>query len=220
MIGARILTCNMEKSKLISIWYLVGGILAVVALLAGLYAGNLQQNPPLPELKSATVYPADFRPIKAFELHNQLEQSFTLENLKNQWSLMFFGFTHCPDVCPNTLYTLKQIHTQLAQRSEPIQVIMVSVDPERDQTDKLKDYVTYFDPSFIGITGNDTEIKALSSSLGVFYQLPEDREGNYLVEHSAGIFLINPQAQPHALFSAPHQAQQISQDIVSLLDHY
>ena len=210
----------MANSKHTSIWLIVGSILALTALLAGLYFGGAFK-PPLTNLQSATLYPADFRPIANFQLQTQSQQSFTLADLEDKWSLLFFGFTNCPDICPNTLHILKQVSAQLQTSSKQLQIIMVSVDPVRDHPQRLQEYLAYFDPTFIGLSGDDTQLTLLTRSLGVFYSQPEKTEqDNYLVEHSAGIFLVNPSGKPQALFSTPHDATQISHDVSAILSYF
>lgn len=209
---------------------LVAGVL-VAALLAGVYVGSLsnrdQQNTEL-SLLAGTLYPADFRALPEFELSDQRGQTFTVEQLTGSWSLIFFGFTHCPDICPLTLTTFKQIKTKLLERlpayGKNLNFILVSVDPERDTPERLKEYIDFFDSEFIGLTDtskNGMQLSSFASGLGAYYAKQDGGTGEgYLVDHSAGIFLINPQARTHTLFSAPHRADDVARDILTIIDNY
>lgn len=205
---------------------LIACVLGAAALLAGLYL-RATGNQAHPSLVSATLYPPDFRALANFELSDQRGQTFTNERLAGSWSLMFFGYTYCPDVCPLTLTTFKQIQAKLAGRlpgDTDLNFIFVSVDPERDTPGRLKEYMDFFDPSFIGLTDTSprhVQITSLTRSLGVFYSKQESGTNEaYLVDHSAGIFLINPQARAHALFSTPHRAADIARDILAIVTSY
>ena len=195
--------------------------LGITALLAGLFLFQTTRPDP-PQLLSATLYPSDFRPLAHFELTDQTGQLFSKNQLRGKWSVLFFGYTYCPDVCPMTLTMMNQINHKLEQRATSIQTIFVSVDPDRDTSVRLQDYLTFFNPKFIGLTDttpDHNEIKKLTTSLGVFYSRPDSQQSkNYLVDHSAGIFLINPDARAHALFSAPHHAETIAQDIFNIIN--
>lgn len=209
---------------------LIACALGAAALLAGVYFGALNtqdQDEAHTSLVSGTLYPPDFRTLADFELSDQRGQTFTQEQLTGAWSLMFFGYTYCPDVCPLTLTTFKQIKAELAGRipgEASTKFILVSVDPERDSPNRLREYIDFFDPEFIGLTDTSSQqiqLTSLTRSLGAFYGAQNSgAEEAYLVDHSAGIFLINPQARAHALFSAPHRAADIARDILTIIDSY
>jgi protein SCO1 len=128
--------------------------------------------------------------------------------------LLFFGFTNCPDVCPATLGVLAQIERQLQDLPEPSrpQVALVSVDPQRDTPAQLKSYVKFFSPSFVGLTGSQQDLDAFTRAMGVPVAIQRLENGAYTVDHSAAIFLIDPQGAMHALFSTPHDPTKIAQD--------
>jgi protein SCO1/2 len=208
-------------SKQRSLFMLISGALAITALYAGLYLGGAFK--PLPELTTATLYPDDFRKLEDFALSDQHGQTYTLDDLRGHWSLMFFGYSYCPDICPSTLYLLTQTDTLLGAENTayPVEIIFVSVDPDRDTTDRLKEYVGYFNPEFTGLSGAQEQIDKLVNSLGVYYRKQESGDGHtYLVDHSAGLFLINPAGKPQALFSAPHVPEQLAHDILQITKYY
>ena len=191
----------------------------IIALLAGFFLS--QAVPPgTPQLQTATLFPEDFRPLADFELSDHSGQTFNRHQFEGKWSLVFFGYTFCPDICPMTLSILNEVEKNLQR--DNVQTILVSVDPTRDTPDRLHDYLAFFNPEFIGLTdttAEHSEIKKLAGSLGVFYSEPSDsEEENYLVDHSAGIFLINPRSRVHALFSAPHHADIIARDIEAIIN--
>lgn len=135
---------------------------------------------------------------------------FTAADLKSQWTLIFFGYTHCPDICPTTMSTLAQAKKKSTQNFPG--VIFVSVDPERDKPEMLAEYVQYFDPSFRGVTGDAKLVEAFALQMGsIFVQVPStsgDAE-NYLVDHSSSISVLNPDGNLVAFISAPHTAENI-----------
>ncbi len=140
-------------------------------------------------------------------------QSFTLERLRGKWTLLFFGYTYCPDICPTALATLSAVFRKLDQHPDVIedtQVVFVSVDPGRDRPERLAEYVAYFDERFSAATGEVQEIDNLARQIGAGYQIePADSSGNYLVSHTGSIFLVDPRANLVAAFSFPHDVETI-----------
>lgn len=163
------------------------------------------------------------RVIADFALLDDAGQPFALEDLQGQWSLLFFGFTHCPDICPSTLYDLQLVNETLGQQPPgalaPHQVLFVSIDPERDSPEKIGPYVRYFDPSFIGVTGPHKQLAPLTLQMGIAYRIEEHAAGDlqYTVDHSAGILVTNPDGRLHGVFPAPHDAHKIAADLLELL---
>ncbi|MFQ5643036.1 MAG: SCO family protein [Thiogranum sp.] len=153
------------------------------------------------------------RPLHNFELTDQYRQPFDLERLKNKWSLVFFGYTYCPDICPTTLSTLTGVVKRLQgdpQGLSNIQVVFVSVDPRRDTPDVLESYLKYFNDAFLGVTGTQQEIDGLTRQFGAGYMVePETASGEYLVNHTSSIFLVDPHGQLLAAFSSPHDPDTI-----------
>jgi len=150
--------------------------------------------------------------LRQFATIDQAGEVFGLEQLRGKWSFLFFGYTHCPDICPLTLAVLNQVHEQLQQTPglDNFQVVFISVDPERDQAPQLAEYVGYFNQAFIGLSGTPAQVQSLAAQIGVMYMLGEKTSAtDYLVDHSASVFLIDPQGRFIAIFSAPHQAETI-----------
>jgi protein SCO1/2 len=190
-------------------------IVAIVAATAGvLLARSAFDDARLPQaaMTAGTLLEPP-RPLPTLTLVDQAEQPFTLERLRNRWTLLFFGFTNCPDVCPATMGVMKQIEASLQDlpAARRPQIVLVSVDPERDTPQQLASYVKFFSPSFTGVTGTQDAIGAFTRAMGVPVAISK-RDGNYSVDHSAAMFLIDPGANLRALFSTPHEPAKIGAD--------
>jgi protein SCO1/2 len=150
--------------------------------------------------------------VPDFKLTDQQKQPFNVQRLKGAWTFIFFGYTHCPDVCPTTLTELDDAagalkDLQTAQRK--IQYVFVSVDPERDTPELLADYINYFDAKFIAATGPVQDLKQLTEPLGIKFEREVRAGTEYQVGHSSAMLLIDPQARYYARFLAPHYSEEI-----------
>lgn len=144
------------------------------------------------------------RDIGLFELLDHTGARFTDKELIGQWTLIVFGFTHCPDICPTTLSELAELKRQLSGTdSEATAVIMVSVDPARDTPARLAEYVPYFHSEFVGITGEFPSILSVAQRLNAPFRKVTEPDGAYQMEHSANVMLINPRGDLHGFFRAP-----------------
>ncbi len=166
----------------------------------------------------ATVLPAG-RVVPDVQLLDENAQAFSFTGLENNWRLLFFGFTHCPDICPGTLAFLATVNKALvAEQRKPIEMIFVSVDPQRDTPEKIRAYVQYFDADMRGVTGDMAALQKLTSGLYLPFAISEpDERGNYNVDHSGSLVLVNPQNQVRAYFSAPHQLEPVLKDLRKLI---
>ena len=193
--------------------------LALAALALGLAGGYWwqQRATPVLKLQRATLVTGSSQPLQDFRLQDQDRHAFTRERFKGRWSLLFFGYTHCPDVCPLTLAEAKGFYSRL--KSTPYQadtqVVFVSVDPTRDTPEVLKRYVSHFDPAFIGVTGPRAQLDQLTRPLGIYYAYQGDGD-NYAVDHSAVMVLIGPHEKLRATFSPPHAAAVLSSDYIAI----
>ena len=150
------------------------------------------------------------RSLMPFTVTDHLGRPFGLDQLSGKWSFLFFGFTHCPDVCPITLTVLKDFYGKLVNENAAgdVQVIFVTVDPARDTREQVANYIRYFNEKFIGLTGTDEQIAALAQQIGVIFYKADNNE-DYAVDHSASVFLISPAGKWVGLFSAPHNAEDM-----------
>jgi protein SCO1/2 len=171
----------------------VGGIVA--AVVGALFFQQISKLPP-PE---HALYYQQPRDVKPFELIDHNGQSFKNEQLHDKWSLVFFGYTSCPDVCPTTLQNLGFIYEDLKAIAENSQVILVSVDPQRDTQEKLSQYIAYFNREFIALTAGHDVLFPFSRNMGLMYAISGEGEG-YMVDHSASLVLINPEGKITAIF--------------------
>ena len=178
--------------------YLVIGLIAAVF---GVIFFKSLSHSPQPEY---ALYYQEPREIKAFQLTKHTGQNFSKAQLKDKWSLVFFGYTSCPDVCPTTLQNLGFIYDELKASASNTQVLLVSVDPNRDSTEKLSQYIAYFNKEFIALRAEHDVLFPFARNLGLMYAISDEGE-NYLVDHSASIVLINPDGKIAAIFK-PEQA--------------
>ncbi|WP_116812248.1 SCO family protein [Steroidobacter cummioxidans] len=206
----------MSRAKSIGLAALV----AIVAIAAGMLLSRaLLDRSGGPTLARATLLePA--RPLPPMAFIDQQGQPFGLEQLRGHWSILFFGFTSCPDVCPMTLALLAQVEKKLADlpAEQRPHIVLVSVDPKRDTPERLAQYVKSFSPTFTGITGDAVQEFALK--MGVPVAISEQPGGNYTVDHSAAIFVVDPSGALRALSSTPHEVPIIAEDYRSLVAAY
>ena len=157
--------------------------------------------------------------LRPFQLVDHDRQTVDLERLRGRWSLMFFGFTHCPDVCPTALAALASAQEELRESTlygANGQVIFVSVDPERDSPAALGQYVRHFSEDFVGATAPEADLKALTAALGVLFMKVAQGDGEYSVDHSAGIFFVSPDLRLVSVLMPPQNAADIVRRFVAV----
>jgi len=165
------------------------------------------------------LYYQQTRVVKPFQLTDQNGIAFTNEQLKKQWSFVFFGYTSCPDVCPTTLQSLNFIYDELSAVANT-QVLLVTVDPKRDTQQKLAQYIQYFNKDFIALRGEHDMLFPFARNMGLMYSI-SDNEKDYLVDHSASIVLINPQGNIAAIFKPEQEVGEVpAVDSEKLLSDY
>jgi protein SCO1/2 len=195
------------------------GLILVASLSAafGLWGGaRFLVSPEPATLQASVMYPAP-RPLPAFHLTRADNTSLTLADWQGHWTVAFFGYTHCPDVCPTTLATFKQVWKQLDPAvAANVRFDFISVDPVRDTPEQLARYVGYFNPGFIAATGDDDALMALTQALGLVYSRAKSEGGDYTVDHSASAVIIDPQGRQAGLFRPPFDASRIAADLSTL----
>ena len=170
-------------------------------------------------LKSSLVLPSNFRQMPEFTLSDVDGEPLTETLFEGRWSLIFFGFTSCPDVCPTTLSVVKGVVEQLDEEgAQPPQVVFVTVDPARDTASRMKEYVAYFNKDFVGVTGEQTALHALTKELGivVVFTANDENPEAYTVDHTASLLLIDPERRIRAKLNAPHEIETIVADYLEL----
>ncbi len=169
--------------------------------------GPAASNLTVPAGLNLVVLPAP-RDLPPFRLHRHDGSPFTPETLRGHWNILFFGYTHCPDVCPLALQNLQYAWQQLQPAADDPgrpRVWFVSVDPDRDSLELLGQYVTYFHPDFNGVTGPADQIDILTRALGILYGFEDKAPGqnDYAVNHSSQIVFVDPQGRMRAVLSPP-----------------
>ncbi len=194
------------------------GVVALVTLALGVYLAITISPPdsmrkPLSEQTEHMSWYPQARALHDFTLTDHNKQTMTLENLKGKWTLAFVGYTFCPDICPVTLAEINKIYPELEQsnKSVPLQVWFLSVDPKRDTSERLNEYINYFNADFIASTGPHDQLFPLVRSMGMMYAMSDDiTNPNYLVDHSASIVVINPDGNVVGRFKPKQQPGELS----------
>lgn len=197
-------------------------ILIFISVVLGLFYNKLSSPRVLSptDLKANGAYLfSPPRALKDFNLTHHSQQPFTLENLQGQWSLIFMGFTSCPHICPTTLATLNQTYKMLEKDiAEQTQVVMVSVDPERDSAEKMAEYMGHFNAAFHGARADQAETSRFARQIAAAYQrLPSDDSGHYEVDHSGYIFVVNPKGHLHGFLKPPFDTNRLKLTFQSMV---
>ena len=172
---------DLAKKKLILLSSIIISFI-IILVLTFLFAEYLSR-------KNAPEKLSDI--INKVNLIDHNGQPFKSATLKNKPSLLFFGFTNCPEICPTTLADLSEITKKITLNDDSINIIFVTLDPKRDNKEHLKDYIEYFDGNIIGVTGNKIEIKEFADNWGVFYETIKTTDNNYTLNHTATVFMID-----------------------------
>lgn len=209
----------MLSNKTLIITGIMLGLMLVGAAL-GIYSSRYYPRSPSAEAIPGLLWPNP-KQLVEFNTTDHRSSSFGLSNLKGEWSLLFFGYTYCPDVCPVTLTVLAQIQESLQKSITPaIRTVFVTVDPERDTSARLAEYIDYFHKDFIALGGTRAQINSLTSQIGIAWShAPAVADGSYLVNHSSAVFLLDPNARLVGIFSAPHDPDTLMAGIVRITDY-
>lgn len=162
------------------------------------------------------------RSVNAFDLEQYQQPSFTNKSLSGKWTMMFFGFSDCPQLCPTTMATLNKVYTQLQEQhaKQLPQVVLVSVDPEQDTAKRISEYAKGFNPNFIGVRAEKDKIDALTRELGIAYfkikNQDQKSDKSYSINHSGTIILFNPEGKLAGFFSVPHEVNSIANEFVKV----
>jgi len=189
---------------------ILGGLFLLVMLITYILV-----KPPAPPPELEGVLRSEYSLLMPFELTDHNGDLFTEQNFQKKWSFVFYGYISCPDICPATLYVLNSVQSlqqdQAGDAPINMQVVFISVDPERDTPERLADYMAYFNPKFIGATADKAEIDSLTRQFGAGYIIePETSPGQYPVAHTSAVFLVDPLGRLVASFSQPHYPTTIN----------
>jgi protein SCO1/2 len=205
----------MHRSR--SRWLLAS--VALAALAAAAWVNWAAREVPTPSASAFTLL-QDPPSLGAVALQDHLGQPFTLERLRGSWSLLFFGYTSCPDICPTTLVELARLRRSIAASgggTQGVQFVFVSVDPDRDSTEVLARYVQHFDPSLLGVSGSPEQLTQFAAQLGATFAI-ERQAGNpnYPVYHTSAVFLVDPLARFRAILRPPFAADAVAAEFAAL----
>ena len=192
--------------------------LALVAMVLGVFVYSVTRTHTLSEaeLRDLGVFILpEPREIAPFELTTADGTAFSLEDLRGHWSFLFFGFTNCPDICPTTLAVMAQAQRQL-DSNESFHGVLVSVDPQRDHGSVLANYVAAFSPTFTGVTGDRQQIAEFARQVNVAFVKVPVADGDYTVDHSAQIVIVNPDGQYQGFIKMPHVAETVAQTFLAM----
>ncbi|NOX50103.1 MAG: SCO family protein [Gammaproteobacteria bacterium] len=194
----------------------VGLCVVFITLVVGMFVYSVTRTQQLSdeELSQRGVFtlprPRDIAP---FELTNHIGDPFTNANLKGRWTFMFFGFTHCPDICPTTLAVMALADRELRNinpgANDSFQGVLVSVDPQRDTNDKLGPYITAFSQHFLGVTSDRAKLAEIATQLNVAFAKVPDDQGGYSMDHTGNIVIINPMGHYYGFIKMPHTQETI-----------
>lgn len=190
-------------------------LLLAVLLVAATGAVVLMPRDPPPLRAGTDLSPP--RGLPAFELVDHRGAPFNRQSLAGHWSLVFPGFTQCPDICPTTLAILNRLMAQLDGGAKGMRVVLLTVDPERDSPEALARYLGYFSNEFIGVTGDAGELARLHAALGITAIRIPGAGGDYSVDHSAPLLLIDPEGRLAGYFLPPFEVGALASDLAPRL---
>lgn len=218
----------------------ITAVVAVVALIVGVYVALViappdTANDSVKNSVAATQHSTQYmqrypqpRALSDVVLTDHNQQAFTKQNFEDKWSLLFVGYTYCPDICPTTLAELNTAYPNIIESAgdTELQVVFLSVDPKRDSPERLNEYMNFFNENFVGVTGEHAQLFPFVRSMGMMYSMTESTDNpNYLVDHSASVVVINPQAQVIGRFKPQHvpgsipisDTQQVIADLPAII---
>lgn len=213
------LTAEQQKGIRRTVTGLIIFIIVIVALMM-----NKVLTPKVPSLEmlranGAVVFNTP-RVFSDFTLQDHNSRAFTQKNLEGKWSLLYFGFTQCPDICPTTMMDLNNVMQALpVALQENLQILLVSLDPARDTPEILAQYVPYFNPKFIGVTGDFLTIRRFANQVNVAFSKVTQGD-DYTIDHAGNIVLINTRGDYHGFFKPPFEVEKFKTHFSIIVNHY
>ncbi|WP_236211181.1 SCO family protein [Metapseudomonas otitidis] len=197
-------------------------LIALVALVLGLTVNKVlngqRQADPTRLLDAGIVLLPQPRTVPAISLTDQDGKPLAMNELKDKWSLLFFGYTFCPDICPTTLAQMRELKGLLPEAArDRVRIVMVSVDPNRDTPQQLKQYLGYFDPAFLGATGELASIQKLANAVSIPFIPADTSKENYTVDHSGNLVVIGPDGTQRGFIRAPLNNQKLKEQLPVLV---
>ena len=201
--------------------HLLMSAIVVAALAAGLVFGGMVRDDPAESVESGAAAGLQRYEIGGeFELTNQRGERMRLSDLAGDALVMFFGYTFCPDICPATLARVREVKSALPpEDAARFTGVFVSVDPARDTPQRIGQYVEFFDPAFVGLTGSEDEIKDIARRYGAQFMIPDGQpEDSYLVNHTSIAYLIDPHGRVRALYYGDEPIDAIAANVREVLE--
>jgi protein SCO1/2 len=199
---------TQKRRIILTVFVLLFAVLIVLALFLNKISSSRELS--FSELRThgAIIFDQP-RIIENFSLIDHNGEAFNLASLQQGWTLIFFGFTFCPDICPNTMAKLADVYKKLDRNTQKdLNIVMVSVDPARDTTEKLGNYVPYFHPEFRGVTGDFLEIMKVSQNVNAaFSKVPMGE--SYTIDHTANIAIIDPDGHYYGFLRPPFRLEKL-----------
>lgn len=197
-------------------------LVAIVAVVFGLTVNRVLsgkgQGDPAAMIDAGIILLPQSRNLPDLSLTNQLGEAVPVNELKGKWSLLFFGYTFCPDICPTTLAQMRELKSKMPEEARNnLQVVLVSVDPNRDTPEQLKKYLGYFDPQFIGLTGELENIQKLANAVSIPFIPGDTSKENYTVDHSGNLVILGPDGTQRGFIRAPLNNAKLAVQIPELV---
>jgi protein SCO1/2 len=198
-------------------------LVAIVALIMGLTVQRVLLNKGSGDqtamIDAGIILLPKSRTLPELKMTNQDGAPVAVDELKGQWTLLFFGYTFCPDICPTTLAQIRQVRSELsAQDAARLRVVLVSVDPNRDTPQRLKEYLGFFDKQYVGLTAPVADIQKLANAVSVPFIPTDTSKPNYTVDHSGNLALLGPDGTQRGFIRAPLNGQKLVAQLPELLD--
>ncbi|KJK15513.1 SCO family protein [Pseudomonas sp. NPDC087612] len=197
-------------------------LVALVAVILGLTVNKVlngrSEGNPTELIDAGIILLPQSRTVPAVQMTDEQGQPVVMDELKGKWSLLFFGYTFCPDICPTTLAQLRQVKSELPKEAvDRLQVVLVSVDPNRDTPAQLKQYLGYFDKDFRGVTGSLENIQKLANAVSIPFIPADTSKPNYTVDHSGNLALLGPDGKQRGFIRAPFNNQKLVAQLPGLV---
>ena len=197
-------------------------LVALIALVIGLTVYRVLDSEPQADptrmLDAGIILLPQSRPVPTLSLTDQDGEAVQMDALQDKWTLLFFGYTFCPDICPATLAELRQLRSELPEAvREQLRPVLVSVDPHRDTPEQLKQYLEFFGEGFTGLTGSLDEIQTLANGVGIPFIPGDTSRENYTVDHSGNLVIIGPDGRQRGFIRAPLKVQKLREQLPALV---
>ena len=198
-------------------------LVALVALIMGLTINRTlngrSEGNPAELIDAGIILLPQSRAVPAVQMTDEKGQTVSLDELKGKWSLLFFGYTYCPDICPTTLAQLREVKSKLPKETvDRLQVVLVSVDPNRDTPQQLRQYLGYFDKDFRGLTGSVQSIQTLANGVSIPFIPADTSKPGYTVDHSGNLAVVGPDGRQRGFIRAPFNKQKMIAQLPKLVE--